>query len=441
MPDSPDKRKKKKKPAAGTPSSNSSPDLSPKLRVRSAPIDFGEPKAAFTSTAVESRTPSVQPPTQSFDVTLRAERAEAAAVELRAQLQSRTVEAHTSLIDIRHADDLTAACEASLKWQLRQVANYMAELSHERAVGGEQREALTHAAQQIEELQAVVAHLEKQLEAERTSAAAAKAKYHEQGDVWRTGAERIRDERAADAVRKVERYRVWEHTIAKWLEDGRNKKLDPVLHGENLGIYERLAAMITDEILILERQQQAWDETLSAQKQAEVDALEAQAHADLRLESRPADTTSSQQGLRHTRSGPASRQLADARGALDALNKTRTALEKKTEQAPPYAPCTHAAPPPYDCSSATAASSLPSLSLSMTRPHPPAHRPPCRPLPFFGVVAGAARFLRGRGRRAADAQQGARAPAGAEKAVHTCSRRAPHPPVGGPQGSAPSHGS
>ena len=81
------------------------------------------------------------PPTQSFDVTLRAERAEAAAVELRARLQSRTVEAHTSLIGVRHADDLTAACEASLKWQLRQVANYMAELSHERAVGGEQREA------------------------------------------------------------------------------------------------------------------------------------------------------------------------------------------------------------------------------------------------------------------------------------------------------------
>ena len=43
-------------------------------------------------------------------MTLRAERAEAAAVELRARLQSRTVEAHTSLIDVRHADDLTAAC-------------------------------------------------------------------------------------------------------------------------------------------------------------------------------------------------------------------------------------------------------------------------------------------------------------------------------------------
>ena len=65
------------------------------------------------------------PPTQSFDVTLRAERAEAAAVELRARLQSRTVEAHTSLIGVRHADDLTAACEASLKWQLRQVAKAM----------------------------------------------------------------------------------------------------------------------------------------------------------------------------------------------------------------------------------------------------------------------------------------------------------------------------
>ena len=150
-------------------------------------------------------------------------------VQLRAQLHSRTVDAFMYGQEVKLADDLTSACEASQQQQHATLHELTAEITKLRATCSEQRESVMQTTRLVEELKIVVTSGEAALEVERTAAATAKAKYHEQGDVWRAGAERIREERRADAAKKLERFRLWEDTISQWLEDGRNKKLDQIV--------------------------------------------------------------------------------------------------------------------------------------------------------------------------------------------------------------------
>ena len=175
---------------------------------------------------------SSAPSRDAFNVQLRAERAEALVVQLRAQLHHRTVEAFMFGQEVNLADDLTAVCESTHQEQHAALHELEVELTALRATCSEQRESVMQSSRRIADLEIAVKSGEEALAAERAALATAKAKYHEQGDVWRAGAERIRADRQTDAAKKLERFRLWEDTISQWLEDGRNKKLEDIVYSQ-----------------------------------------------------------------------------------------------------------------------------------------------------------------------------------------------------------------
>jgi hypothetical protein len=258
---SPEKRKKKKKkPIAAV----ASPNLSPELRrsnerpsARALAAESLRPPIATAAAPLQcssqpDRSPtglsfSSVPSRDAFNVQLRAERAEALVVQLRAQLHGRTNEAFMFGQEVKLADDLTAVCEATQQEQHAALHELTVELTTLRATCSEQRESVMHSSRLIKDLEIAGKSSEAALVAERAALATAKAKYHEQGDVWRAGAERIRADRQTDAAKKLERFRVWEDTISQWLEDGRNKKLEDIVYtqvraGAEAGVSARARA-------------------------------------------------------------------------------------------------------------------------------------------------------------------------------------------------------
>ena len=240
---SPEKRKKKKKPIGAAASPNLSPELRrsnerPSARALATeslhpPIAAAAARSQCSSQPDRSPTGLVlssAPSRDAFNVQLRAERAEALVVQLRAQLHGQTVEAFMFGQEVKLADDLTAVCEATQQEQHATLHELTVELTTLRATCSEQRESVMHSSRLIKDLEIVVKSSEAALVAERAALTTAKAKYHEQGDVWRAGAERIRADRQTDAIKKLERFRVWEDTISQWLEDGRNKKLEDIVY-------------------------------------------------------------------------------------------------------------------------------------------------------------------------------------------------------------------
>ena len=310
---SPEKRKKKKKPIGAAASPNLSPELRrsserPSARALAAeslrpPIAAAAARSQCSSQPDRSPTGlafSSAPSRDAFNVQLRAERAEALVVQLRAQLHGRTVEAFLFSQEVKLADDLTAVCEATQLEQHAALHELTLELTTLRATCSEQRESVMHSSRLIKDLEIVVKSSEAALVAERAAAAIAKAKYREQGDVWRAGAERIRQDRQTDAAKKLERFRVWEDTISQWLEDGRNKKLEDIVYTQNIDVYERLGESLREELQVLKVQQRTWDDTHAAACRAEVTVLE--------------------------------QQLGKTRGALEPLQQARANLEKQTEE-------------------------------------------------------------------------------------------------------------
>ena len=240
---SPEKRKKKKKPTAGA---ATSPSVSPELRrsneLRPSARALAAPPIAAAAalphcSSQPDRSPtglafSSAPSRDAFNVQLRAERAEALVVQLRAQLHHRTVEAFMFGQEVNLADDLTAVCESTHQEQHAALHELAVELTALRATCSEQRESVMQSSRRIADLEIAVKSGEEALAAERAALATAKAKYHEQGGVWRSGAERIRADRQTDAAKKLERFRLWEDTISQWLEDGRNKKLEDIVYSQ-----------------------------------------------------------------------------------------------------------------------------------------------------------------------------------------------------------------
>ena len=168
-------------------------------------------------------------------------------VQLRAQLHGRTIEAFMFGQEVKLADDLTAVCEATQQEQHAALHELTVELTTLRATCSEQRESVMHSSRLIKDLEIAGKTSEAALVAERAALATAKAKYHEQGDVWRAGAERIRADRQTDAAKKLERFRVWEDTISQWLEDGLNMTLEDIVYtqvraGAEAGVSARARA-------------------------------------------------------------------------------------------------------------------------------------------------------------------------------------------------------
>ena len=194
----PEKRKKKKKPIVGAATSPSlspeprrSNELRPSARALAAP-----PIAAATAlpqcSSQPDRSPtglvfSSAPSRDAFNVQLRAERAEALVVQLRAQLHHHTVEAFMFGQEVNLADDLTAVCESTQQEQHAALHELDVELTTLRATCSEQRESVMQSSRRIADLEIAAKSGAEALAAERAALATAKAKYHEQGDVWRAG--------------------------------------------------------------------------------------------------------------------------------------------------------------------------------------------------------------------------------------------------------------
>jgi hypothetical protein len=130
---------------------------------------------------------SSAPSRDAFNVQLRAERAEALVVQLRAQLHHHTVEAFMFGQEVNLADDLTAVCESTQQEQHAALHELDVELTTLRATCSEQRESVMQSSRRIADLEIAAKSGAEALAAERAALATAKAKYHEQGDVWRAG--------------------------------------------------------------------------------------------------------------------------------------------------------------------------------------------------------------------------------------------------------------
>lgn len=212
------------------------------------------------------------PSVDEWELQLRAERAEALCVQLRAESDLRSVEALAARREVQAADDLTACCEGVLKQQQVALLELQAQLATERQNHAEARERCVILERQCEESKMVMAHHEQEVQVVRDGADLAQQKYREQAANWKRGADRIRDERADDAKGKVARLRVWETKIARWLDEGFHKKLDALVYAENKRLYDSLALMLRDEYTCLEASQRAWDDTVAAEKDKELTA-------------------------------------------------------------------------------------------------------------------------------------------------------------------------
>ena len=286
---SPKKKKKSSKGAGGGGSgsrkaSDARPEEPGPSRPRAVSLASLEParpveptaqeKAAAAQAAWEEAGMQRQegPSADEWELQLRAERAEALCVQLRAEADLRSVEALAAKREVQAADDLTACCEGVLRQQQAALLELQAQLATERRDHAEARERGVLLERQCEESKMVMAHHEQEVQVVRDAASLAQQKYREQAANWKRGADKIRDERADDAKGKVARLRVWEAKIARWLDEGYHKKLDALVYAENKRLYDSLALMLRDEYACLDASQRAWDETVEREKGQELAA-------------------------------------------------------------------------------------------------------------------------------------------------------------------------
>ena len=186
-------------------------------------------------------------PSQNFDAALRAELAEAKALNLGSEAVRHATDMLALHGEVALSDGLVGRCEDALQRQHDLLAATRAQLVEADHINGELREEKLRAEQKAAELTLVLkTQLARQqaLQAELDKTIGEMA---EQGEVFRQAAAKIAAHREAEAKAFGERRRVWERTIDEWLKAGFQKRIDPLLHNVNQPVYTRLGELLVEE--------------------------------------------------------------------------------------------------------------------------------------------------------------------------------------------------
>ena len=182
-----------------------------------------------------------------FESSLRAELADARALEHSVVASRLQLELVALRSEVATADALVARCEDALQLQAEQLSATRVQLVETERTVEDLREGKLRAEQEaIERQQQLEKQLSKQaaLQAVLDQTAATMTK---QGEDFRREAEKIAQHREAEAKAFGERRRLWERTVDDWLKAGFHKRIDPIVQNVNQPVYERLRELLVEE--------------------------------------------------------------------------------------------------------------------------------------------------------------------------------------------------